>query len=78
MQTVRVLNQDNLGERLARLEKMFNRITEQTDSHYSVQLEPNAHAQTSSLQNLHVSSSHDPPASSLHDPLAFLLHDPFN
>ena len=86
------LDQDNLGERLTRLEKMFNRITELTDSHYSVQLEPDPHAQTSSLQDLHISSLHDslassrhdsqassshaPPASLLHDSQVFLLHDP--
>ena len=86
------LDQDNLGERLARLEKMFNPITDLTDSYYSVQLEPDPHAQTSLLQDLHISSlhgplasslhgsqassSHAPPASLLHDSQSFLLHDP--
>ena len=62
------LDQDNLGERQARLEKMFNRITELTDSHYSVELEPDPQVHAPSLYNTQ--------SSSLHDPQAFLLHDP--
>ena len=86
------LDEEILGERLARLEKTFNRIADLANSQFSVQLEPHTqvHAtssddtQASSLRSPQVSSMHgpqasllhDPPASSLHDPQALLLHDP--
>ena len=86
------LDQNNLGERMARLEKTFNRITELANSQFSVQLKPYPQVQATLSHNPQVSSLHDPqasslhgpqgssshapPASLLHDSQAFLLHNP--
>ena len=83
------LDEEILGERLARLEKTFSHIADLANFQFSVQLEPypQVHAtssndtQTSSLHGPQVSSMYGPQASSLHDPpasslQALLLHDP--
>ena len=77
------LDEEILGERLARLEKTFSRIVDLANSQFSVQLEPypQVHAtssndtQASSLHGPQVSSMYGPQASSLHDPPASSLHD---
>ena len=78
------LDEEILGERLARLEKTFSHISDLANSQFSVQLDPypQVHAtssndtQASSLHGPQVSSIYGPQASSLHDPPASSLHDP--
>ena len=73
-----------MGERIARLEKMFQQITELSESEFSVRLESDVQEQGSSLYDPQTFSLKDPQAVSLNDPHAsFLsnmqapsLHDP--
>ena len=69
------LDQEILVERVARLEKTLNRITELANSQFSVQLKPFPQVQATSSRDPQVSSLHDLPASLLHNSQAFLLHD---
>ena len=63
-----------LSNRMARLEEMFSRITDLTDSHLSKKCKSEKQAPT--LHNPFKSALHDPQLPSLHDPLKSALHDP--
>ena len=63
-----------LNDRMARLEEMFSRITELTDSHLSRQCK--SEKRLSSLHNTHTPSLQDPPKFALRDSLVSSLHDP--
>ena len=63
-----------LNDRMARLEEMFSRITELTDSHLSRQCK--SEKRLSSLHDPHTPSLQDPPKFALRDSSVSYLHDP--
>ena len=64
----------SLSDRMARLEEMFSRITELTDTHLSRQRKSEKHS--SEFHNTQTPSSQDFSKFALHDPQVILLHDP--
>ena len=64
----------SLSDRMARLEEMFSRITELTDTHLSRQHKSEKHS--AAFHNTQTPSSQDSSKFALHDPQVTLLHDP--
>ena len=64
----------SLSDRMARLEEMFSRITELTDTHLSRHRKSEKHS--AAFHNTQTPSSQDFSKFALHDPQVTLLHDP--
>ena len=64
----------SLSDRMARLEEMFSRITELTDTHLSRHRKSEKHS--AAFHNTQIPSSQDFSKFALHDPKVTLLHDP--